>query len=62
MAVDPDPSEETAPGLVVSRFTVQRGMRAAVLIETPDWRTRGFSKPPSRVSESKVNTEESFHR
>jgi hypothetical protein len=37
MSLDPEPSDESAPGLVVYRFTVQRGMRIALVIETPDW-------------------------
>lgn len=37
MSLDPEPSEESAPGLVVYRFTVQRGMTLALVIETPDW-------------------------
>jgi hypothetical protein len=37
MSLDPDASEESAPGLIVYRFTVQRGMRIALVIETHDW-------------------------
>lgn len=35
-AVPEEPSEST-PQTVIYRFTVQRGMAIALVIETPDW-------------------------
>ncbi len=37
MLSEPDFSENAAPGAVVHRFTVHRGMLVALVIETRDW-------------------------
>lgn len=36
MAPEPDPPTDSARDAVVHRFTVQRGMLVAIVIETPD--------------------------
>jgi hypothetical protein len=37
MLPDPEFDETTTPGAIVHRFTVQRGMAVAIVIETRDW-------------------------
>jgi hypothetical protein len=37
MSPDFDPDDTTTPDTIVHRFTVQRGMVVAIVIETRDW-------------------------
>jgi hypothetical protein len=37
MFPDPDADDATTPDTIVHRFTVQRGMMIAIVIETRDW-------------------------
>lgn len=37
MSPEPGPPGDTPPDANVHRFTVQRGMAVALVIETPDW-------------------------
>ena len=37
MAAEPGSHDDTRGDPIVHRFTVQRGMKIALVIETPDW-------------------------
>ena len=37
MLPEPNPADDTTSGGIVHRFTVQRGMLVAIVIETTDW-------------------------
>jgi hypothetical protein len=49
MMPEPNAPQERGPAASIHRFTVQRGMAVALVIETPDWYTGLLQSAAARV-------------